>query len=368
MFMAGFECSTHRRPDGRRLDVSAGARHDVFARQDYVACARHGLTTARDGLRWHRIETAPGAYDWSSWLPLLRASQAAGVSVIWDIWHYGTPDDIDFWSPAFVDRLVAFAREAARVFREEGDAVPMWCPLNEMSFFSFIAGDHGIWHPYGRGRGYEMKVQLARAAIAVSEALLDVDPRARFLTAEPLINIRPGSGEPHAIAEAQGAHDAQYQAFDMLCGRLEPQLGGRPELLDVVGANFYPTNQWTLHGPQTPFGHHDWRALSDMLLDLHARYDRPVIIAETGAEGSTRAPWFAYVAQEVLDARERGADVQGVCLYPVTTYPGWDNDRDCATGLLGLADDEGRRTPYPPLLAELERWREIYGARTSRSA
>ena len=60
-FMAGFECSTHRRRDGRRLDLIAATGHDRFvgpglsARMPGTACA-----TVRDGLRWHLIETAPG--------------------------------------------------------------------------------------------------------------------------------------------------------------------------------------------------------------------------------------------------------------------------------------------------------------------
>ena len=58
--MAGFECSTQRRRDGRRLDLLAATRHDRLAGQDYGRAAEHGLRTVRDGLRWHLIETAPG--------------------------------------------------------------------------------------------------------------------------------------------------------------------------------------------------------------------------------------------------------------------------------------------------------------------
>src|SRR5690606_1686237 len=57
-FMAGFECSTHRRADGRRLDLVAATAHDRLAAADYRQVRDLGLTTARDGLRWHLIETA----------------------------------------------------------------------------------------------------------------------------------------------------------------------------------------------------------------------------------------------------------------------------------------------------------------------
>ena len=67
--------------------------------------AEHGIRTVRDGLRWHLIETAPGRYDWSSFLPMLRAARDTGTQVIWDLAHYGWPDDLDIWSPAFVGAL-----------------------------------------------------------------------------------------------------------------------------------------------------------------------------------------------------------------------------------------------------------------------
>ena len=69
-WIGGFECSTHRTRDGRRLDLIAATAHDLHAEADYRAVAQHGRRTVRDGLRWHLIETAPGHYDWSSWLPM----------------------------------------------------------------------------------------------------------------------------------------------------------------------------------------------------------------------------------------------------------------------------------------------------------
>jgi hypothetical protein len=81
-FLAGFECSTHRRLDGRRLDLSAATGHDRFMDADYARCHAWGLQTVRDGIRWHLIERQPGRYDFAGVLPALRAAQAGGVEVI----------------------------------------------------------------------------------------------------------------------------------------------------------------------------------------------------------------------------------------------------------------------------------------------
>src|SRR5206468_11598488 len=73
-FMAGFECSSHRRKDGVRLDLIKATAHDKHVLRDYRLCAEHGFRTLRDGLRWHLIGKAAGKYDWSSWLPALEAA------------------------------------------------------------------------------------------------------------------------------------------------------------------------------------------------------------------------------------------------------------------------------------------------------
>lgn len=350
----GFECSTHRLRSGRRVDVIASTGHDLHAEADYRQLAGLGIRTVRDGLRWHLIEPSPGRYDFSSFLPMMRAAQATGTQVIWDLLHYGWPDHIDIWTPAFVDRFARFARAAAQVVRSETDEVAFWCPVNEISFFAWGGGDATYLNPFGAGRGYELKVQLARASIAAMDQLRDVDPRARFVHCEPLISIHhdPASGRPYS--EAEGWHQAQFQAFELLMGRMWPQIGGAPGYLDVVGVNYYSNNQWIHGGPPIDVGHPLYRPLSDLLFETFARYRRPILIAETGVEGDRRADWFRNVASEVAHARGRGVEVEGICLYPIADHPGWDDDRYCPNGLLGHQVDRGARPVHAPLLQAIK--------------
>src|SRR5215216_2146394 len=70
-WLAGFECTCHRRRDGRRLDLLEATGHDRFAIRDYARLPSLGITTARDGLRWHRIDRGNGSYDFSELLPRL---------------------------------------------------------------------------------------------------------------------------------------------------------------------------------------------------------------------------------------------------------------------------------------------------------
>ena len=350
-FLGGFECSSHRRTDGRRLDLLRGTRHDIFAEQDYRAMVRHGIKTVRDGLRWHRIEQTPGVYDWSSFLPQLRAAKAAGVQPIWDVCHYGWPDDLDIWSLDFVERFARFAGALAGVVRDECEDVPYYCLINEISFLSWAGADTGKIGPFARRRGMALKLQLVRATVAATKAIWAVDPSARLVTIDPAIHVLPKG--PRQRVHAENARLAQYQAFDMIAGHLMPELGGRPEYLDILGVNYYSHNQWFLNGGAIRRGEPLYRPLREILAENWQRYRRPLFIAETGAEADHRVPWIRYICDEVAAARADGVPVGGICLYPVTDYPGWANYRHCPTGLLGYPDALGQRPVFEPLASEL---------------
>lgn len=347
--MAGFECSSHRRMDGRRLDLLEGSGHARWAAQDYRRLSDMGIGCARDGVRWHLIETQPGRYDWSSFLPMLRAAREHDIQVVWDLCHYGYPDGLDIWRPEFVERFARFAGAVAHLVKEEGITQPFYSPMNEISFFSWAGGQVGYLNPGAHGRGEELKHQLVRASIGAIEAIREHAPQARLVQCEPLINVIPATTREQEIAEAERCRLAQFEALDLLTGRRWPGLGGREDYLDIVGVNYYPDNQWYLNGPRVRRGEPDYRPLAGMLAEVQRRYQRPLLLAETGAESAERLPWFDYVTRQLALARSRGVAIEGVCWYPFLDYPGWDDDRYCPAGVLGYADGEGSRAAFHPL-------------------
>ena len=359
--MGGFECSTHWTRRGVRLDVTAATAHDKFALADYQRLRAVGMATARDGLRWHLIERAPYVYDFSSVLPMLRAAREAGVQVMWDICHYGWPDDLDIFSPEFVKRFAALARAFTELFTNETDETPFIAPINEISFFSWAGGTSAFFNPFSRGRGAKLKRQLVRAAIAGVEAIWEVEPRARIIHTDPLVNIVCNPKRPHEREAAEHRRLAQFEGWDMLTGRLHPELGGDEKYLDIIGVNFYPHNQWFFQGGRKITRSHSlYRPFREMLGEADERYRRPMFIAETGAESEARPEWLRYVCEEARAARESGISVEGLCLYPVVNHPGWDDDRHCHNGLWDYADEFGGREIYRPLADELHRQQMLF--------
>ena len=358
-FQAGFECSSHRRRDGVRLDLIRATGHDKHVLQDYRQCKSLGFSTIRDGLRWHLIETSPGKYDWSSWLPALESAEQVGLQVIWDLFHYGSPDHVDQAADDFPDRFTEFAIAALEVQQSVSGRLPLVCPLNEINFLSW-AVDDGYFPRVGPNKAGWIKDQLVKTAIASSRAIKQRWPQATIIWAEPLIHIAPHDRRRQTVRGAEQNLQGMYEAYDWIMGLARPELGGDPSLVDVVGWNFYPHNQWYWKGPTIPMGHHEYRPLADMLVETAQRYQKPLFISETGAEGSGRPAWLHYVCDEVREAQRRGVLVEGICLYPVTAYPGWDNSRHCEVGLLSTVVADGSRHVYEPLYEELERQRAIF--------
>lgn len=358
-FLGGFECSSHRRRDGRRLDLVAQTRHDELVAQDYAMLADLGVRSVRDGLRWHLIEKSPGAFDWSSLLPMLRAARDRGTQVIWDLCHYGWPDDVDIWSPAFVDRFARYAGAATRLLRNEGFDAPLLSPINEISFWSWAGGEMGRFNPMGVKRGDELKRQLVRATIAGIDAIREVSPRARIVQIDPVIHVTAGIEQQQLRERAVAFNQIQYHAWDMIGGLAAPELGGSLDHLDIIGTNYYSDNQWFLDGPMISVGHPYYRPFREILVDTFCRYGRPILIGETGSEGDAQAAWLRYVMGEVRAALLAGVPIEGVCLYPVIHYPGWEDERVCATGLLLPADEDGRRPVDAALADEWRRQQSI---------
>ena len=329
-FLGGFECATHLTVDGSRLDVITATQHDTLAREDYRRCRAIGVRAVREAARWPFIDR-DGALDLSSVRRLARIGREEGVQQIWDLMHYGYPDDLDPFGPAFTERFAAYARAVAQVVREESVGEVWFTPINEISYSAWAAGEVGYMAPFGHGRGGDYKRALVRAAIAGTNAIWEIDPDARILTVDPLVHLHAPAGRPDLAHEAAHFNTAIVtEAFDMLCGRLAPELGGSRAHLGVVGLNYYAGNQWTIATPDAPqrflgWDDPEWVPLSALLADLQARYGGPLVLAETGSSSDGRAAWLERLTEDALGAVAQGVDLEGICLYPIVSSPDWED-------------------------------------------
>ncbi|MBA3352150.1 MAG: beta-glucosidase, partial [Blastocatellia bacterium] len=277
-FMGGFECSTHRDASGRRLDLIAATRHDEFAAADYSRLIDINIRTCRDGLRWHLIEREPFRYDFSSLENQLRSSRFTGMEVVWDFFHYGYPDDLNIFSEHFIERFTAFSRAATEFIQAESGKPLLICPVNEISFFSWIAGHVGMFYPSAKRRGGVLKRQLIRATLASVSAIKSVSPDARIIITDPAIHVVSRSRSAAMRRAAENYRLSQFEAFDMLLGRKAPELGGHRAALDIIGLNYYFHNQWHFPSRRKIHREHEiYRPLSSILAEFQKRYHKPMM-------------------------------------------------------------------------------------------
>jgi hypothetical protein len=364
-FMAGFECSTFIWRDGERKDYVSLTHHDRYLLEDYRAAMDLGIGVVREGVRWPLVDNGSGRYDWNTVDPVLDAAEECHITPIWDLCHYGFPDGCDPFSEDCVRRFADYCRAVAERVASRANGTRFFTPVNEITFFSAAATDMGWMEPFARGRQAEFKWAMCRLAIAAAQVIRDVIPDARMVHVDPIIHAAPPPDRPDLAEEAwTHAYDEAYEAWDMLCGRLAPELGGSPEILDIVGVNVYNFSQAQMNadGSREVLGPRDPRRkrLSELLLYAWNRYRRPIIIGETSGHQDHRAAWLRMTMEECMTALNSGVDLQGVCLYPCVDMPDWQSGEWAKIGLFDINDgDTGQRCPCDPYIEELRRWQKL---------
>ena len=99
-YLAGFECATGYNMHGEWIDQIAATEHDLHADADYERLADVGIRAVREAIRWPLVDRG-GRYDFSSAEPFVDAALRHRFDVIWDLFHYGYPEDLDPFSRAF---------------------------------------------------------------------------------------------------------------------------------------------------------------------------------------------------------------------------------------------------------------------------
>src|SRR2546423_322537 len=125
---AGFECSTHLDRKLGRVDEISLTQHDRHVREDYRRLHSLGIRVARDGVRWNLIDSR-GRLDFSHVMPFVEAAETENLTVIWDLFHYGYPDDLDPAQPEFSKRFADYCYAFARLLSRRSGHVPFFTPV-----------------------------------------------------------------------------------------------------------------------------------------------------------------------------------------------------------------------------------------------
>ncbi len=329
--MGGFECADHQNAFGERIDLIELTGHNRFIHEDYQRLSKIDIKTVREGIRWSFIEKMPFKYDWTQVEEIIAASKNNGIQIIWDICHFGFPDDLTPLHPMFARRFSHLCRAFVIKYRSlvpEGELIIT--PINEVSFLSWLGGEANGTSPYCVNQGWEVKYMLMKAYIEGIEMMKEVDPTVKIMTTEPLINI--ASQDPSnliSVLKANEKNQEQFQVLEILTGKICSELRGKPEYLDIIGVNFYFNNQWTFpvhqfipwnETPANPY----WRSLHSLIEEVFINYKKPIVLSETSIPEDDRYDWLKMITEECLTILKSGLPLYGCCIYPIIDRPDWD--------------------------------------------
>ncbi len=334
-FMCGYECTYALVEKKERFDLLKASMHDQYCKEDYQTIKKLGIETVREGLAWHQIDKGSGEYDFSRFEKMMQVGKEEGVQQIWDLNHFDYPENLDFFSHDFIARFSEYAKRAINLIRKYQTGTIYIVPINEISFSAWIGADRGLWAPYktGPANGFAFKKQLVRAAIAAMDAIWKEDNDVRFIQVDPILRRIPRdpSNKKVATIAREFNDEIRFQAWDMLSGRvLKEEVGGNPKYLDIIGINYYAVNQeWIMVHPETkdiyqvmiPPGAPEHLNFTEILKLVHERYNRPMIISETGSHGEFRPSWWEKILKETQEAIAAGMPIHGICAYPTVDKP-----------------------------------------------
>lgn len=370
--LGGFECATGYNARGDWIDQIVATHHDHHADEDYRRLHEVGIFAAREAIRWPLVDHGGGRYDFSSVEPFIRAAAKHQVEVIWDLFHYGYPAGLDLFSEAFPERFENYCAAAAKFIAAHGEGRCFFTPINEPSFFAWAAAEVARFAPHLTGRAFDLKIALARAGIRGINAIRSVVPAARFVNVDPLCHVALPTGRPDLVETVRHFNEqAVWECWDMLTGRLLPELGGSRAHLDIVGINYYWTNQWEYGCDETPLGEDDPRRvpLSELIAHVFSRYQGDIVLTETAHVDDMRPRWLSHVVAEAAKVLQAGIPLRGICLYPILGMPEWHAPEQWVNmGLWDLRPNGSIAlsrevcTPMLPALAEAQQLWENHGA------
>ncbi|UJH92033.1 hypothetical protein LZ575_05335 [Antarcticibacterium sp. 1MA-6-2] len=365
-FFGGFECADHINRSGKRINLLEETQHHLRAREDYSLLKDVGIKVVREGICWSTVEKSPYVLDFSSLKPRIDAAKELGIQIMWDLCHFGYPDGLVPTHPLFPSRFMSLCRAFALFHKKYCEDPLLVVPINEISFLSWHSGDVRGTVPFAVNSGFDIKYHLCKAAIEGIKVLKQSDDSCKIILVEPLVEIHRGELEI-SNEELEELNSHQHQAMDIISGSLCPELGGSPDLFDMVGFNYYYNNQWEHEGPilAWPSAGNKMTPFSKLLFKAYKRYNKPTIITETGHFGDLRSQWLEEISLECDRAMSMGVDLRGICIYPVIDRPDWDDLNSWSNCGLWDLDTYYNRTPHPSSISSITKCVEFMETRKS---
>jgi beta-glucosidase len=332
---------------GRTLDEYELTQHYARWHEDISLMRELGVSHARYGIPWHRINPQPNAWNWEFADKTLELLLELGIEPIVDLVHYGLPGWIEgaWLHPDFSNYMAEYTRRAAERFKGR---IHWWTPLNEPRVTAWYCGKLGWWPPNLRGwRGFlQVMLGVCRGIVESTKALRSVDDEnvAVHVDATDLYE----SPDPALAVEVFHRQEIVFLALDLVSGRVRQGHSLYPWLikngvtekdlawftenaidLEIIGINLYPlfSRKVLVRSPhlRIKMPYSDATIVERLARLYHDRYQVPIFVSETASLGSIerRADWLRDSVQSARRAREQGIPLVGYTWWPLFALITW---------------------------------------------
>jgi hypothetical protein len=323
--------------DFHQLEISG---HAEKLESDYSLFREEfGLTEFRDGCWLRHSFPKENTFQWDY---LDRLADLSNGNIHLTISHYEWPawlNPEEAMTGKFIDAMADFASNLAKRYRGRFAA---YIPVVECGYWSAMISDWGRWWPSTRkrkaGSWYEVYSVLGRMMVAIAIALKENDP------ATPIELSEPWAWHPNL------SFDDQARAFHTLMGIKDSEFGGRPDLLQITGLNFY--NNWGVD--------HGW-PLSKILCEARKYFpDQRIIMGETGnchfSDCHSVGDWLEIIDEQVELANQQHARTDTVTWAPILTLGDFDWGKPApGAWVTWEPDDPERARHWDPEVAKVVR-------------
>lgn len=323
--MTGFDGAGHLAgvPTTRDAIDTAAYRQRVDA--DYAAAREAGIACVLEAIDWRRAERAD-AYDFETLRIRIAIARQAGVQIAWTLCHSSWPDDVDFASPATIERFARFARAAAVAIADaDGAHAPLYTPVNEIPFLAWALAETSS------------SARRAKRCASVHRSCSERWCRRRWPRAmrfSPSTRARASCTPSRCCMRRCRATRPAPRSPPYARSRGTCSPGGSSRNSADIRATWTRSASTSTRG--IAGGAARWSAelkarqasvSRDLLADVHARHAQPIIVAETSAGGSARVVWMRDLGRELCEALESGIPVIGARLCRVAARPAWEDPR-----------------------------------------
>jgi len=357
----GLECTVNRVRDQYFSQMERNGHAERL--QDLERFASLGIRAIRYPVLWER--TAPdgiASADWSWSDERLPVLQQLGVTPIVGLVHHGSgPRHTSLVSPDFAEKLAEYAGAVARRY----PWVEYWTPVNEPCTTARFSGLNGVWYPHDTSEEGFIRalINQCRAVVLSMRAIRAVNPNAKLVQTDDLSRTY---GTPEMAEIANFFNERRWLAWDMLCGKIDPDHAlwdyllengaGADELLwfkdnacppDIIGVNYYITSErWLDHRVERyPESHRtNYRGvphadiecprvlatptpgIGPLLQETWDRYGLPVAVTEAhiDANREDQLRWLVEIWNAARKVQQVGADFRAVTVWALLGSFDWN--------------------------------------------